>query len=350
MGTGEPWVVVVAFSLAFPVGTLVEYVLHRFLLHSHSRTFISRRHRLHHKSNRADTLWGDFRDFLPGMLPFCWLGFLHSPAAGAAFLVGGVSYVLLLATVHKLSHERPRLVFWMSTNSHGLHHGETPRHNFGIVIRFWDVVFGTYSNERPPNASPPEPPGEKSEFPLRPFEVVSVVVAVGLVVTQLVRFAVEPDFWWWPTPVAIALGLLAADFVSGVMHWVGDTWGTEDSRWIGPRFIRPFRFHHAHPLDMLKSHFFTTNGDTALASLPFLLAPFALPLDSSVGLAVAVFLWAVGGWGMWTHQFHKWAHVKSPPRVVRWLQLCGLILRPSHHWRHHKRLTGWKPRQDADGV
>jgi sterol desaturase/sphingolipid hydroxylase (fatty acid hydroxylase superfamily) len=155
VGATEPVVLLIAFGLAFPVGTLVEYGLHRFVLHSPSRTFISRRHRLHHKSNLADTLWGDFRDFLPGMVPFCWFGFLHSTAVGVAFLLGGVAYVLLLASVHKLSHERPWLVFWMSPNSHALHHGDTPRQNFGIVTRFWDHVFGTYADHRPGKGASP---------------------------------------------------------------------------------------------------------------------------------------------------------------------------------------------------
>lgn len=141
--------VLVAFLLAFPTGTLAEYGLHRFVLHAPSRTFVTRRHRLHHKANAPDTLWGDFRDFLPGMVPFCWFGFLHGAPAGVAFALGGITYVFFLALVHTLSHERPRLIFWMSPNAHALHHGETPRHNFGIVTRFWDVVFGTYATERP---------------------------------------------------------------------------------------------------------------------------------------------------------------------------------------------------------
>lgn len=139
----------IAFVLAFPTGTFAEYVMHRFVLHARNRTFITHRHRMHHKANESDTLWGDFRDFLPGMLPFCWFGFLHSATAGLAFLLGGVAYVFLLAAVHTLSHDRPRLIFWMSRNSHTLHHSETPRHNYGIVTRFWDVVFGTYANARP---------------------------------------------------------------------------------------------------------------------------------------------------------------------------------------------------------
>jgi ubiquitin-conjugating enzyme E2 variant len=188
-----------------------------------------------------------------------------------------------------------------------------------------------------------------SEFPLRPVEVISVVTALGLVAGNFARFAMTSDVWTWPTLIAVVAGLMGADFVSGVIHWAGDTWGDERTPWIGPRFIRPFRFHHAHPLDMLKSHFFTTNGDTALASLPFLIAPFALPMESEWGRVGAVFFWAVGSWGMWTHQFHRWAHAKSPPRVVAWLQLSGVLLRPGHHLRHHKSpfavnyciTTGW---------
>jgi sterol desaturase/sphingolipid hydroxylase (fatty acid hydroxylase superfamily) len=148
VNTSDLLVGAVAFLIALPVGTLIEYILHRFVLHARSRTFITRRHRLHHKSNAADTLWGDFRDFMPGMVPFCWLGFLHSVAAGVGFALGGVAYIFILALVHKLSHERPKLVFWMVHNAHELHHGETPRQNYGIVTRFWDRVFRTYANER----------------------------------------------------------------------------------------------------------------------------------------------------------------------------------------------------------
>lgn len=188
----------------------------------------------------------------------------------------------------------------------------------------------------------------KSEFPLHPIEIVSVVAAIGLVVTHLVLFVAVPELWHWSTAALVLLGLVVADFVSGVMHWAGDTWGDESTPWIGQRFVRPFRFHHAHPLDMLKSNFFTTNGDTALAALPFLLIPFALPLDTPFRL-VAVLLVSVGGWGMWTSQFHRWAHTKSPPRVVAWFQRRGLLLSLEHHRRHHKLpftanyciTTGW---------
>jgi hypothetical protein len=185
--------------------------------------------------------------------------------------------------------------------------------------------------------SPTQPTAAaKSEFPLRPSEVVSVLTAVGLVLTHLVLFARLPEFWHWSTPLVVVLGLVGADFVAGVVHWAGDTWGDEDTPWFGRRFLRPFRYHHAHPLDMLKSNFFTTNGDTALSALPFLLVPFLISLDTTAGRFWALFLASVGAWGMWTSQCHQWAHMKSPPRVVAWLQRRGLILSRGHHRRHHK--------------
>jgi ubiquitin-conjugating enzyme E2 variant len=37
-----------------------------------------------------------------------------------------------------------------------------------------------------------------------------------------------------------------------------------------------------------------------------------------------------------TNLFHKWAHERKPPVVVRWLQRSGLILEPERHQRHHR--------------
>jgi sterol desaturase/sphingolipid hydroxylase (fatty acid hydroxylase superfamily) len=138
----------IAFLITIPYGTLIEYLFHRFVMHSHRFAIITRRHRLHHKANTADTLWSDFRDFMMGAFPFCWCGFFYSIPAGIGFLFGSVLYTFCLALVHKLSHDQPRLIFWMDPNSHELHHGITPQKNFGVITRFWDRVFGTYASGR----------------------------------------------------------------------------------------------------------------------------------------------------------------------------------------------------------
>ncbi len=156
-----------------------------------------------------------------------------------------------------------------------------------------------------------------------------VVAGVALALEISPDSQLEPEFWAWPTPLLILLGLAGADLLSGIGHWAGDTWGTERTPVVGWRFIRPFRFHHVHPLDMLKSHFFATNGDNVLVAIPLLLLPLAVPLEPVAWLRVAVVAWAVGAFGMWTGQFHLWAHMKRPPLVARLLQRCRLILTPA---------------------
>lgn len=195
----------------------------------------------------------------------------------------------------------------------------------------------------------PRLPRGNSEFPLRVMDVVWVAIAVGLVMANVARLCAIADIWTWSTLLAVILAAPAADFVSGVIHWTFDTWGSEKTRWIGPRLIRPFRVHHTKPKDLLGSHFFTTNADASVANLPFLLLAFLAPTDWEIGRFVAVFLVALAIFGLPTSQIHKWAHAARRPRWVSWLQRRGLILGPIHHSVHHAQphtlnyciTTGW---------
>ena len=181
------------------------------------------------------------------------------------------------------------------------------------------------------------------------IEVAGTFGFFTLVLLNLVRFGSSPELLSWWTPVAALLGLVLADFVSGIVHWMADTWGSESTPWVGPRFVRPFRIHHTDPLAMLRGDFFETNGNTALLALPLLLAARALPPGNAACRFTAVFLVALCIFGFATNQIHKWAHMGEPPRVVRWLQRRGLILAPHHHDLHHAApfatnyciTTGW---------
>ncbi|HZR83791.1 MAG TPA: fatty acid desaturase CarF family protein [Candidatus Binatia bacterium] len=156
------------------------------------------------------------------------------------------------------------------------------------------------------------------------------------------RFARLP---WDPFCVA-TLGAAAtfgyglADVVSGVVHWIGDTFFDEKTPVIGAAFVRPFREHHRDPRAITRHGFLEVNGNNCLALLPLLVPTWLLGGGSGPDVhvpaawfqAMAV-SFAVATFG--TNQFHKWAHLESAPRWVGWLQASRLILSPSHHARHH---------------
>lgn len=151
--------------------------------------------------------------------------------------------------------------------------------------------------------------------------------------------------------VGAALGLVAIDGVTGIVHWACDTWGDPDTPVVGRLLIEGFREHHRLPQRMLEHDWLVVNREPALGATA-LLAALALPGPTRVledrpllaGFAAA-FLFV----GAFSNQLHRWAHSPAPPRWVRGLQRAGLVLSPGRHARHHRPprtagyciATGW---------
>ena len=134
-------------------------------------------------------------------------------------------------------------------------------------------------------------------------------------------------------------GYVAADFMSGLVHWIGDTWGDPSMPIIGQYFIRPFREHHVDQTAITRHDFTETNGANCLATMVVLLPTIVVLYGSHsplvLGFHVFAFAMTMGVFG--TNQFHKWSHLPDNvrPRTIRWLQSVGLILPPAHHAKHH---------------
>ena len=183
----------------------------------------------------------------------------------------------------------------------------------------------------------------------RVFSCLSIVAAFVLLVLCGFRIATGVNVVQWWLPLALVSGMAAADFASGLIHWFADTWGRDDMPVIGRRLLVPFRLHHVNPDDLTERPFVDCNGDVAFVTVPFLIGLLAVPLGTRWGGPVALFLFSLAGIGMWTNQIHQWAHMPSPPRLVRLLQTCGLFLGHRAHAEHHDRpydvnyciTTGW---------
>jgi len=185
----------------------------------------------------------------------------------------------------------------------------------------------------------------------RAIEGAGIVLWVMLTSVAVLRIgsAADDAAHLLPIVAGIALGLIGADFVAGLVHWLCDTWGRSDWPIVGPSVIHSFREHHQDPQAIVRHGFVETNGASSIGSLPMLTTAGALAGEGAVALLVDSTLTSLSAWLVVTNQLHKWAHTPTPPRLVTWLQSRGWILPPEQHAIHHRQpfdrhyciTTGW---------
>ncbi len=138
---------------------LVEYGLHRWVLHGPVAT-IRREHRRHHAAPRALISAPVLLIPIASLATWRLLAW-PLPAPVAALLVGGLYvgynyYACLHHAQHQFGARLASVGPWRRlTRFHEMHHG-LPNANFGISTTLWDRAFGTY---RPVGA----PPGHMPE-------------------------------------------------------------------------------------------------------------------------------------------------------------------------------------------
>lgn len=138
----------------------------------------------------------------------------------------------------------------------------------------------------------------------------------------------------WLLPLVVLLALLAADFVSGFVHFLADNFGNPDTPIFGRVFVFPFREHHGDPKAITRHSYLETNGANCLISLPVIISVLCFTSgeeDFFLRLFAFFFLAAI----FFTNQIHKWAHTDAPPVWVCYLQKWGLVLSPENHSVHH---------------
>jgi len=174
----------------------------------------------------------------------------------------------------------------------------------------------------------------------RLYEIIGILLAVTCATLLALRMAKCPSLSGWWTPLAALVGLLFADWVSGFVHWMFDTWGSVDTPVVGKLAIRTFRHHHTDAKAITRHDFIETNGHNISLTLICTVSGlvFVIPNPQEADL-YDVFLVQCLLWGSFftclTSQIHKWAHMDRPPRFVALLQRARLVLHPDHHDGHH---------------
>ncbi|MFO0594153.1 MAG: fatty acid desaturase family protein [Myxococcaceae bacterium] len=189
----------------------------------------------------------------------------------------------------------------------------------------------------------------------RMVEILSILTFWAL--TFAIVWKVAPFAKTYPFAIAAAVmtGFVMADFVSGFVHWLADTWGSTDMPILGKSLIRPFREHHVDEKAITRHDYIETNGANCMIAVPVAAMALFIPLDIEGWVGAGLFsLVSIGSmifWVMMTNQIHKWSHLdeKDTPGWLKFLQKWHLILPADHHQVHHTApydkyysiTTGW---------
>ncbi|MDQ3266168.1 MAG: fatty acid desaturase family protein [Myxococcota bacterium] len=197
--------------------------------------------------------------------------------------------------------------------------------------------------------------GPRKPHALEYLGVIGFFILISVLAGRVAEALQQGGVWF--IVIAAAVGFVLSDLVSGLVHWLFDTWGSPRTPVLGKNFIIPFRVHHLEPKDITRHGFIATNGHNCLVSVPVLVGCLFLPSSSGWSAPLTTFLVMMTLGVFATNQFHKWAHLAQPPPMVAALQKAGLILSPSHHEVHHAHpyakhyciTTGWMNRP-LDGI
>ena len=131
--------------------------------------------------------------------------------------------------------------------------------------------------------------------------------------------------------LTVAACFLTADFITGLVHWVEDTYGVPSWPVLGKFVVEPNIEHHLHPqLVATMSHFVLRNYQAIVPCLT---------------VALLVLLWI--GWNAWPvaltlgiaslgNEVHAWNHSSQNNWVIKFLQNSGLVQSPRQHAKHHR--------------
>jgi len=125
--------------------------------------------------------------------------------------------------------------------------------------------------------------------------------------------------------------VLAADFVSGAVHWAEDAYARPDTPIVGKLIANANIEHHIKPRAFVTRGWLESSWDLLLVGAAVIAAAWWMDMLSwPEWLFVAVSVNA--------NQIHKWAHQNPQEngRLITWLQKIKLLQTQRHHAQHHR--------------
>jgi hypothetical protein len=128
--------------------------------------------------------------------------------------------------------------------------------------------------------------------------------------------------------------ILLADFVTGLVHWLEDSYWSPDTPILGKWIVTANLAHHKDGQAFLQKSWWESSWDLFFFGSAVILIALALHrLTWEVMLFVIISVNA--------NQIHKWAHMsdrnKNKPKIISFLQKIYLLQTSMHHGQHHRK-------------
>jgi palmitoyl-[glycerolipid] 3-(E)-desaturase len=167
-----------------------------------------------------------------------------------------------------------------------------------------------------------------------PTQVAVVAAHFGIMLINLVLAALV-------TPVAsvvdiislvatFALSVVIGDFGTGVFHWATDNYGSIKTPVFGS-VCAAFQGHHVTPWTITFRSFANNVYKICYGTVPALLLVAVIPMEPLLKIFFTLFI----TWWMISQELHKFSHMRSTPKTVKFFQDMGIILSKKEHGLHH---------------
>jgi len=131
--------------------------------------------------------------------------------------------------------------------------------------------------------------------------------------------------------IKIIIAIIAADFLTGLVHWWEDAYGNPNWKFLGKSVIQPNLLHHQKPREFLKSSYFELVFFSVLVGIVLLGISYFIGILNPY-TAFAIILSTQG------NQIHAFSHQSDRENgpIICFLQGIGLLQSRRHHGQHHR--------------
>ena len=128
----------------------------------------------------------------------------------------------------------------------------------------------------------------------------------------------------------VVLSVIVGDFGTGVFHWATDNYGSIKTPVFGS-VCAAFQGHHVTPWTITFRSFANNVYKICYGTVPALLIVAVIPMLPLAKIFFTLFI----TWWMISQELHKFSHMRTTPKGIKFLQDIGLVLSKKEHGLHH---------------